>query len=75
MAGFLNAAKCLNCGDVIQSRFRHEYVSCKCGAVSVDGGTSYVKRSGEPGCWVDIRTEEELAAALEEKAQKNKQEQ
>lgn len=72
---FLNAAKCLHCGSVIQSRFRHEYVSCKCGAVSVDGGTSYVKRGGEAGSWLDILTDEDLAAALAEKAQKDEQEQ
>lgn len=67
--GFLNAAKCLKCGDVIQSRFRHEYVSCKCGDISVDGGTSYIKRSfTEAAQWQEIRTADELAAALQDAA-------
>src|SRR5262245_30845145 len=26
-----NAAECLECGDVIESRHRHDFVRCKCG--------------------------------------------
>lgn len=33
--------KCLLCRDVIESKHRHDYVTCKCGAVSLDGGTAY----------------------------------
>jgi hypothetical protein len=29
-----NAARCLHCNTVIESKFRHDFVSCKCGAVS-----------------------------------------
>ena len=43
-----NKAKCLKCGDVIESKHRHDFVTCKCGALSVDGGRDYLKRSGEP---------------------------
>ena len=39
-----NAIKCVHCGEVIESRHRHDYVTCKCGKVSVDGGKSYLKR-------------------------------
>jgi len=41
-----NRVKCLICNDVIESRYRHDYVTCRCGAVAVDGGYSYLKRSG-----------------------------
>lgn len=41
----LNAAKCLKCGDVIVSTHRHDFKSCKCGSVSVDGGLDYKRRS------------------------------
>jgi len=34
--------KCLKCMDVIQSMYRHDFVSCKCGAIFVDGGDSYL---------------------------------
>jgi hypothetical protein len=41
----VNAAECRKCGDYIRSTHRHDYVTCKCGAISVDGGTDYLKRS------------------------------
>lgn len=43
-----NTAKCRKCGTVIESRTRHEFVSCPCGAVSIDGGTDYFRRCGDP---------------------------
>ena len=39
-----NCIKCKNCGDVIESKDRHDFKSCKCGAVSVDGGKDYLRR-------------------------------
>jgi hypothetical protein len=35
--------KCLLCEDVIQSQYRHDFVTCKCGNLSVDGGVSYLR--------------------------------
>lgn len=43
----LNKAKCNKCDDEIISYHRHDYVTCKCGAIAVDGGTEYLKRTGE----------------------------
>lgn len=40
-----NAIQCVHCRDVIESKHTHDFKSCKCGAVSVDGGLSYTKRS------------------------------
>jgi len=40
-----NKARCTVCGDIIESKHRHDYVSCKCGAISVDGGKDYLKRN------------------------------
>ena len=40
-----NIAKCLLCGDIIESKHTHDYVTCKCGNLSVDGGKDYFKRS------------------------------
>ena len=42
-----NTIKCLKCGDIIYSAHVHDYKTCKCGAVSVDGGMKYLKRSGD----------------------------
>ena len=41
----LNRAKCLACGDVITSYHVHDYITCSCGKLSVDGGSNYLKRS------------------------------
>lgn len=40
-----NAIKCVNCGDVIESKYTHDFKYCSCGTVSVDGGLSYLRRS------------------------------
>jgi hypothetical protein len=42
-----NRIKCKKCNDVIESCHEHDFVSCKCGAVSVDGGHNYLRRVGE----------------------------
>jgi hypothetical protein len=41
-----NAAHCLVCDTIVESRTRHDFRSCKCGNVSVDGGTWYARRLG-----------------------------
>jgi hypothetical protein len=38
-----NRARCRQCGDVIESKHRHDFVSCGCGAIFVDGGTDYLR--------------------------------
>lgn len=42
----LNTGYCGECGDIMTSHHRHDFVTCKCGASSLDGGTDYVKLSG-----------------------------
>lgn len=39
-----NSAHCLTCGDEIVSAHRHDYVTCSCGRIAVDGGLAYVRR-------------------------------
>lgn len=39
-----NAARCKRCGDIIESEYTHDFKFCKCGAIAVDGGHSYIKR-------------------------------
>jgi hypothetical protein len=47
-----NQAKCLLCGDVLVSRFRHDFVTCSCGGLSVDGGQAYTRRAaGDASTW------------------------
>ena len=49
-----NAVTCLACGDFIVSKHRHDFVTCTCGAVSVDGGQSYLRRVGDFTNAVDL---------------------
>lgn len=56
-----NAAKCKVCGDTIESTYRHDYVTCSCGNLSVDGGLDYLKRSLRDG----FETYEELSEYAE----------
>jgi hypothetical protein len=37
-----NRAKCNLCQDIIESFHRHDYVTCKCGEISIDGGLDYL---------------------------------
>jgi len=39
-----NRIKCVHCHQVIESKHRHDFVTCSCGKVSVDGGFSYLRR-------------------------------
>lgn len=39
-----NKIKCKTCGDIIESKRTHEFVTCSCQTCSVDGGLSYLKR-------------------------------
>jgi hypothetical protein len=36
-----NAVKCLQCGDEVESKHRHDFVGCSCGSVFTDGGLEY----------------------------------
>lgn len=46
-----NLAKCKNCGDIIESKSRHDFQICSCGSIFVDGGTDYIRRGGDPECF------------------------
>ena len=49
-----NSAKCLLCLDEIESVYRHDYVTCSCGAVAVDGGKAHLRRSlTDPAAYQD----------------------
>lgn len=60
-----NKARCLKCGDIIESTHRHDFVRCACGAIAIDGGTTYFKFVGDVGCledlseWIDEEEDEQ----------------
>jgi len=51
-----NKAKCLICGEILESKHRHDFRTCKCGNLSIDGGKDYLKR-----CVKNIDKFEELS--------------
>lgn len=38
--------KCKKCGDIIQSKHRHDMVWCKCHSIAIDGGDDYFRWAG-----------------------------
>lgn len=42
-----NRAKCLKCGDIIESYDVHDFKWCSCHSIFVDGGHEYLRRGGE----------------------------
>lgn len=39
-----NKIKCKKCGDIIESKHRHDFRWCSCKNCAVDGGLDYMKR-------------------------------
>ena len=48
-----NSAHCNRCGAEIESRSRHDFQQCQCGAIFVDGGHDYLRRGGNKEDLVD----------------------
>ena len=57
-----NAARCVHCGDIIESTHVHDFKWCSCGTIAVDGGHSYLKRSfkNSPADFEDLSVCEEV---------------
>jgi hypothetical protein len=51
---YINAVICNLCNFFVRSRNRHDCVSCKCGSVSVDGGSWYARRNGDSTSYKDV---------------------
>lgn len=52
-----NAVICNKCDEFIFSAHRHDFVTCKCGAISVDGGQDYLRRVGDLSAAIDMSWE------------------
>ena len=33
--------RCRKCGDILQSKYRHDFKMCRCGSCYIDGGDDY----------------------------------
>ena len=66
-----NQIRCNHCGDIIESKNRHDFRTCSCGRVSVDGGHDYLRRCFKAEgdfeelsiCKDDQETEDELSTS------------
>ena len=41
-----NKIRCKKCGDIIESKTRHDFKWCSCKSIAVDGGLEYLRRVG-----------------------------
>lgn len=55
-----NALRCNACLDEIVSVHRHDFNSCKCGAIAIDGGLAYTRRVGDVHNYTDLSVYEEF---------------
>ncbi len=51
---YANQVRCLKCNTVIRSKNRHDFVTCPCKSISVDGGSWYLKRAGQVGNYEEL---------------------
>ena len=50
-----NRIRCRLCGEIIESKSQHDFVTCHCGACSVDGGHDYLRRCfASPDCYEEL---------------------
>lgn len=60
----VNKIRCLKCGDVIESKHRHDFKYCSCRSVAVDGGFDYLRRVGNREDYEDFSEMEEVEGEL-----------
>lgn len=48
-----NAFKCKRCKQIVESKHRHDFQSCKCGNFT-DGGLSYIRRGGKAADMIEL---------------------
>lgn len=56
----VNKCRCKACNDIIESKNRHDFVSCKCGSIFTDGGLDYIRRGGK-----DLSLIEDLSVKIQ----------
>ena len=49
-----NAAKCLECGEEIESKDRWDFARCSCENIFIDGGLDYVRRGFRNRNWENL---------------------
>lgn len=57
--------QCTLCGEKIESKHRHDFVTCKCGNCILDGGLDYQKISGNPKSFNNLSEYKDVVASFE----------
>lgn len=52
-----NSIQCKHCEQIINSRHVHDFKSCRCGKVAVDGGLDYLARTGNKRDYIEASIE------------------
>lgn len=52
--------QCKKCGDVIESKHRHDFVWCSCKSIFIDGGNDYVRWGGDPKDIIIIKDDTDI---------------
>jgi hypothetical protein len=42
----MSKGTCLKCGDIVESKYRHDFVRCECSESFLDGGDVYFRAGG-----------------------------
>lgn len=49
-----NKIKCINCGDILESKSPNDFKRCSCGKVAIDGEHDYLKRIGDDEDYIEL---------------------
>jgi len=52
--------RCKKCGDILESKYRHDFKMCSCKSCYIDGGNDYCRVGGnkEDYEWIDEKNNE-----------------
>lgn len=63
-----NRIQCKFCGDIIESKHRHDFVECSCGSCFTDGGHDYMRCAGD---FIDLSEWEEVPDDYQEEEEES----
>ena len=49
-----NKIKCINCGNILESKTPNDFKRCSCRKVAIDGGHEYLKRIGNEEEYIEL---------------------
>lgn len=50
----VNKLQCPKCKDIVESKYGHDFVWCKCGNIAADGGKNYLRRVGDVHNYIEL---------------------